>query len=325
VHGVGITGVVGLTLLDQAGAVLWEGLVLTDSGPDWLRDFSIEIPYRVGEAQLGTLVAWGTSMEDGRRTNVRQHPVWLSASGEPTTTTLDPVAGQTALRYDLDKAVEATLAEIETIDAQLVGLAPDDGAALRTRAAELDQYLFDLREGLSRVYDELQRLGADFDIPCSGEVLGSELEAQPGLPVGVADLRYAVYEAARACDWDSLRSLIEDGGAFSYSFGESGDPVAYWQRLEFLHHRPMVYIAGMLQRPFGTFEGPDGPIIYAWPLAYTYESWAEVPQEERAALRPLYDILDLARFDEFGGYLGYRVGITVDEGQAIWLYAVTGD
>ena len=315
---------VSLELLDQDGAVLWEGFTTATCGTGCRGDFTIDIPYEVGEDQLGTLVAWETSMQDGRRTNVRQHPVWLSGSGEgTTTTTIDPLAALLSERYDLDKAIEATLAEIETIDAQLAALPADQGTDLRTHAAELDQYLFDLREQLGRVYDELQALAADFDIPCSGEVLGSELVGQAELPAEVADLRYAVYEAARSCDWEALQGLL-DPATFSYSFGESGDPVAYWQRAEFLHYRPMYYLAEILQRPFGLVEAADSP-IYTWPSAQAYGSWAEVPEAEREALRPLYEDLDFALFAEFGGYLGYRVGITFDADGARWLYAIEGD
>lgn len=326
VHGVGITGIVSLELLDQTGSVLWEGTALTTCGRDCLGDFSAEIPYEVSEGQVGTLVAWEASMRDGSRTNVRRHPVWLNATGtgEPTTTTLDPISEQQALRYDLDKAIDATLDELVEIDAQLAGLDPDEGTDLRTHGAELDRYLFDLREQLGRVYDELQRLGADFDLPCSAEGLGSELEGQPGLPQEVAALRTALYEAAQACDWGSLAGLL-DPSSFSYSFGESGDPIAYWQRMEFLHYRPMYYLAGVLQRPFGIFEGPVAPVTYAWPSAHTYGSWDQVPDDEREVLLPLYDDMDFIAFEEFGGYLGFRVGITADGGRAFWVYAIEGD
>ena len=316
---------VSLELLDQDGAVLWEGFTTATCGTGCRGDFAIDIPYQVGEAQFGTLVAWETSMQDGRRTNVRQHPVWLSASGEGTSTTLDPTAALLSERYDLDKAVEATLAEIETIDAQLAGLPADQGTDLRTHAAELDRYLSELRDGLSRVLDELSSLDAHFPIPCSAEGLGSELAGQPGLPAAVAELRSAVYEAARSCDWQALQDLVANPAGFSYSFGESGDPVAYWQRMELLHYQPMRFIAEILRRPFGAFEGPSGPVVYAWPSAYTYGSWAEVPEAEREVLLPLYDDLDFAAFEEFGGYLGFRVGITADGDLVIWIYAIEGD
>ncbi len=147
---------------------------------------------------------------------------------------------------------------------------------------------------------------------------------QPELPQAVADLRYAVYEAARGCNWDQLRDLVAGAGDFSYSFGDDGDPVGFWQRMEFLHYEPMLYIAGMLQRPFGVLQSGELP-IYAWPSAHTYGSWAEVPEAEKEALRPLYGDLDFGFFEEFGGYLGYRVGITLDGDWAQWMYAITGD
>jgi len=316
--------VVSLELLAENGSILWEGFTTATCGTGCRSDFSVEIPYEVAEGQIGTLVAWETSMEDGSRLYERRHPVWLNAApGTTTTTTIDPVAALLAQRYDLDKALDAYLEEQAAIDAQLAGLPLDQGTELRTRAAELDRQIGEHRDMLSRVFDELRRLGADFDIPCSAEVLGSELEGQDGLPAAVADLRYQIYEAARACNWYELRDLL-DPATFSYSFGEDGDPIAFWQWEEFLHYEPMLYIAGMLARPFGLMPDASQP-IFAWPSAHTYGSWAEVPEAEKEALRPLYGDLDFGFFEEFGGYLGYRIGITLDGEWAQWVYAITGD
>lgn len=315
---------VSLELLDQDGAVLWEGTTMATCGTGCRGDFSVEIPYELAEGQLGTLVAWEVSMEDGSRLNERRHPVWLNAApGTTTTTTIDPVAALLAQRYDLDKALDAYLEEQAAIDAQLAGLPLDQGTELRTRAAELDRQIGEHRDMLSRVFDELRRLGADFDIPCSAEVLGSELEGQDGLPAAVADLRYQIYEAARACNWYEMRGLL-DPATFSYSFGEAGDPITFWQWEEFLHYEPMFYIAGMLARPFGVMPDASQP-IFAWPSAHAYGSWEAVPEAEKEALRPLYGDLDFGFFEEFGGYLGYRVGITLDGDRAQWIYAITGD
>ena len=313
---------VSLELLDQDGTILWEGFTTATCGTGCRGDFSVEIPYEVAEAQLGTLVAWETSMEDGSRLYERRHPVWLNAT-PGVTTTMDPVAALLAERYDLDKALDAYLEELAVIDAQLVGLPLDQGAELRTRAAELDRQAYEGRERLSRVYDELRALGADFDIPCSADALGSEFVEQPELPDPVEDIRHAVFDYARACNWEALRGLLDEA-TFSYSFGEDGDPVGYWKRMEFLHYEPMLYIAGMLSRPFGVLQSGELP-IYAWPSAHTYGSWAAVPEAEKEALRPLYGDLDFGFFGEFGGYLGYRVGITLDGDRAQWLYAITGD
>jgi hypothetical protein len=315
---------VSLALLDQDGTTIWEGFTTATCGTGCRGDFHIEIPHEVAEGQFGTLAAWETSMQDGSRTNVREHRVWLVPSATAPTTTADPVSQLLALRAEFDKAIDAALAESAAIDDQLVGLAIDQGTELRTRAAELDRDLSDLRTQLSRVLEELRALGAEPAIPCSAEVLGSELIGQPDLPAAVAELRTAVYEAARACDWEALRDLVAGAGSFSYSFGESGDPVGAWQKMEILHYQPMRYIADMLQRPFGVVAS-DGLPIYTWPSAQAYGSWAEVPAAEREALRPLYDEADFSFFEQFGGYLGYRVGMTLDGDWAQWIYAISGD
>ncbi len=313
---------VSLELRDQNGTVIWDGFTTASCGTGCRGDFSVAIPYEVAEGQFGTLAAWETSMEDGSRLYQRAHPVWLNAT-PGTTTTTDPVTALLAERYDLDKALDTYLEELATIDAQLAGLPLDQGTELRTRGAELDRQVGEARDGLSRVFDELQRLGADFEIPCSADELGSELLGQPELPAPVAELRYQVYEAVRGCYWDQLPGLMEVGG-FSYSFGEEDDPIGYWQRMEFLHYQPMLYIADMLQRPFGRVESEISQ-LYVWPSAHAYTSWDAVPEAEKEALRPLYGDLDFGFFEEFGGYLGYRIGITLDGDRAQWIYAITGD
>ncbi len=314
---------VSLALLDQHGYPLWEGFTTATCGTGCRGDFAIEIPYEVEEAQLGSLIAWETSMEDGRRTNVREHPVWLVPAG--TTTTLpNDVTDLEARRAEIDPVLDEVLAELEAIDAQLVGLPLDQGTELRERGAELDRQADEMRRELNEILDTLRTLGTEVAIPCSGEVLGPELVGQLELPAAVAELRTEMYEAARACDWATLGTLVSGAGDFSYSFGDFGDPIGHWQLEEFLHYQPMRYLADMLQRPFGVVES-DGLPIYAWPSAHTYGSWAEVPEAEREALRPLYDELDFSFFAEFDGYLGYRVGISLDGSRAQWVYAIAGD
>jgi hypothetical protein len=228
-----------------------------------------------------------------------------------------------ALRYDLDKALDSYLAELAAVDAQLVGLPLDQGTELRTRAAELDRQVAETRDGLSRVFDQLRALGVDFEIPCSGAAASPDLPDEPGLPAPVASLRRSIFEAARACDWQTLRGVMVES-TFSYSFGDDGDPIGFWQWEEFLHYQPMLYIAGMLQRPFSAMD-TEVSTVYLWPSAYGYASWEEVPEADRQALRPLYDDTDLANFADFGGYLGYRMGIVVGGSAVEWAFAISGD
>jgi len=207
-------GTVSVQLLDQHGTVLNEGFATTTCGSGCRGEFAIALPYEVAEGQIGTLVAWETSMEDGSRLYERRHPVWLNAT-PGTTTTLDPVAALLAERYDLDKALDAYLEELEAIDAQLAGLPLDQGTELRTRGAELDQQVSEVRDGLSRVFDELHRLGVDFEIPCSADALDEDFVEQSELPDPVEDIRHAVFDAALSCNWEALRGLLDMNGSVS--------------------------------------------------------------------------------------------------------------
>jgi hypothetical protein len=154
-------------------------------------------------------------------------------------------------------------------------------------------------------------------IGCSG-ALAADLVEQTGLPEAVAEKRAAIYAAARACDWVALESLMAD--PFSYTFGVDEDPIAYWQEREAAGDRVIFYLAELLNRPVGTQYTVD-VTYYVWPSAFIPE-WAAVPEAHREALRPLYDDEDFAGFADFGGYIGYRVGITED---GEWVYFIAGD
>jgi len=147
-----------------------------------------------------------------------------------------------------------------------------------------------------------------------------ELAEQAGLPDAVQATRSAIWAAATACDWDTLRGLLAPG--FSYTFGEDTDAIAYWQGLEASGDDPIYFLVELLSRPFGTMPGPDGGTYYVWPSAFNQSGWQDVPQADVEALRPLYGDVDFAGFAEFGGYYGYRVGI-LDDGS--WVFFVAGD
>ena len=48
------------------------------------------------------------------------------------------------------------------------------------------------------------------------------------LPPAVAEKRDAIVQAAQAKDWAALKRLSASDD-FVYSFGDSGDPIGYWQ------------------------------------------------------------------------------------------------
>jgi hypothetical protein len=111
------------------------------------------------------------------------------------------------------------------------------------------------------------------------------------------------------------------------SFGEPADPIAYLREREGSGDRPMWWLAQTLRLPAA---GPPDPAAgrpgYVWPWAAGYDdasgrAWALSP-DERAVLGDLYTDAQLDGFVDFGGFIGYRVGI--DDG-GNWIFFVAGD
>jgi len=160
--------------------------------------------------------------------------------------------------------------------------------------------------------------GSESGPPCSGALVTDPLVDQPDLPAAVAATRRAIWEAAVACDWEGLRSLL--GSGFTYSFGGGSDAIAYWQQLEAAGDDPSYLLAELLNRPAGTVVAGD-QTYRVWPSAFVGE-WQDVPEADREALRPLYDDADFTGFAQFGAYIGYRVSILAD---GTWVSFVAGD
>ncbi len=137
------------------------------------------------------------------------------------------------------------------------------------------------------------------------------------LPAAVAAKRDAIVSAARAFDYDRLETLL-DAAHFSYSFGESGDPVGYWRRLEEQGEVPILgdYLPVILSGPFAKRNE-----IYVWPSAYAKKpsGWTAA---DRRWLRKLYSEQEIRGFERAGAYLGWRVGIRKG---GTWLFFISGD
>jgi hypothetical protein len=145
----------------------------------------------------------------------------------------------------------------------------------------------------------------------------STTPAENALPAAVAEKREAIVAAAHALDYARLETLL-DPKTFSYSFGENGDPVGYWRRLEEEGHVPILgdYLPVVLGSPHA-MRGD----IYVWPSAYGKKpaSWTE---EDRQSLANLYTEQEIRAFERAGDYLGWRAGIRKD---GTWLFFVAGD
>lgn len=162
------------------------------------------------------------------------------------------------------------------------------------------------------------------DGSCSAAALEAEVAEQEGLPGAVAQTRRELVEAAVECDFDRLGELAAAGDdGFSFTFGGSEDPVAYWrmQESEATGSDPMRFLAGMLKRSYATVQ-VDGVTFYVWPSAFGHDGWDEIPEAALEELKPLYNEPEFAQFERFGNYTGYRVGI---EASGEWRYFIAGD
>jgi hypothetical protein len=137
------------------------------------------------------------------------------------------------------------------------------------------------------------------------------------LPQAVEQTRDAIVAAAHARDYEALEALL-DPTTFSYSFGESGDPIGYWRRLE---EEGEVPILGDILPVVLSMHHAELDDLYVWPAAHAKDpsTWTE---EDLADLRLLYTNEDIRGFEQAGGYLGYRVGIQED---GAWIFFVAGD
>ena len=141
------------------------------------------------------------------------------------------------------------------------------------------------------------------------------------LPPAVAEVRTRVFDAAVACDYDTLEQIAqEQGEGFTFSYGSGTDASEYWRDLEENSAdtpKPMRALATILTHPFTRNESGS----YAWPTAYsenpTEDAWRDL------VYSGLYSAEEVDQMQEQNtGYLGYRTAITAD---GDWQFFVAGD
>lgn len=67
-----------LTLTDNDGLILYEEPVMASCGTGCWGTFDVTVPYSVTHRQLGAIIAWVASPQDGSMVEIREYPVWLS-------------------------------------------------------------------------------------------------------------------------------------------------------------------------------------------------------------------------------------------------------
>lgn len=65
-------------LTDANGLIIEEGVAMTSNGMGW-GEFDFTIDYEVDREQVGSLVVWAHSAEDGSRIDIREYPVKLTS------------------------------------------------------------------------------------------------------------------------------------------------------------------------------------------------------------------------------------------------------
>src|SRR5262245_61631097 len=86
------------------------------------------------------------------------------------------------------------------------------------------------------------------------------------LPTAVAKTRDAIKAAAAKGDLAALGKLT-DPATFIYSFGDEGDPVAYWESLKGGGTDVGAILTALLDMSCVTFEIEDDATYYEWPAA----------------------------------------------------------
>jgi hypothetical protein len=155
---------------------------------------------------------------------------------------------------------------------------------------------------------------------CSAAPLSETPVEQAGLPAAVVEMRQAIIEEAVTCNFDQLQSLALEGSAtFNYSFGEpteGGTPGAFWEGAEGQGEDVLAMLVELLNMPFTRQDG-----AYVWPFAQSLD-FSKLSPGDRAMLEQFFTPEDVDGWEEAGGYLGYRVGITQ---AGDWTFFVAGD
>jgi hypothetical protein len=153
---------------------------------------------------------------------------------------------------------------------------------------------------------------------CSTSGLRLTLPEQD-LPAAVAEVRQRVFDAATACDYDTLEEIaLEKGEGFTFSYGGGTSAAEYWREAEASspEPKPMRALATILTLPFTRNEAGS----YAWPTAYN-ESPTEADWQALVD-SGLYPAATIEQMKAAGMYLGYRTAITPD---GDWQFFVAGD
>lgn len=135
------------------------------------------------------------------------------------------------------------------------------------------------------------------------------------LPPAVEEKIEAIKSAATTKNYQLLAKETSKEN-FIFSFGGETDPVEYWQS-----YVPDIFtiIYNLFASDYSVKETNNGK-LYTWPALSDYH-----PNEWTTdLLKNIHPdlITNLEDFQNYGGYIGYRLGIT-DKGE--WTFLIAGD
>jgi len=153
-----------------------------------------------------------------------------------------------------------------------------------------------------------------------GDALAEETQRCPAqLPPPVAAKHSAILAAAKKHDLAALQKLASTV-EFTFSYGDSEDPVAYWKELAKSGTDVTRILVAILDMNCVVGDGPS----YVWPSAAMID-WKKLQPDGQKSLLALYG----KKIDENwlegrskGYYVGWRVSIEPD---GSWSSFVAGD
>ena len=164
---------------------------------------------------------------------------------------------------------------------------------------------------------QTQTVAEEPEVTCSTAGLRLTLPEQE-LPAEVADVRKRIFDAAVACDYDTLEQIaLEKGAGFTFSYGGETDASEYWRRLEEEGtEKPMRALATILTLPHADISMISASTSTVYSERPTEEAWQALVDAG------LYTQEQIDSMKTAGSYLGWRTAITAD---GDWQFFVAGD
>ena len=157
---------------------------------------------------------------------------------------------------------------------------------------------------------------------CSADgLVVANQQPQGDLPTEVAVMRTEILDAASACDFDRI-GVLAAANSTAYSFGGDSEPFGFWRDAEANGQEPLAAMIQLLNLEPARYDVGEGNVFYVWPAVFALPNWSDATEEQRQELADLFGADELASWDAFGGYVGYRLGITTD---GRWTFFIAGD